>query len=63
MFSFEIDISDHKLNIKKNTKYSNYNEIKIDSLPKNDSISILFDINKEYLNFTKLRIININDKY
>ena len=49
LFSFEINTPIDKLNIKKNNKYSNYNKIKIDSLPKNDSITILFDIDKDSL--------------
>ena len=43
VFSFEIDIFDHKLNIKKNNKYLNYNYQKIDSLP------ILLDKKKDSL--------------
>jgi len=62
VFSFEIDISDQKLNIKKNNKYSNYNKIKIDSLPKNDSISILFDINKDSLKLVDNKILQKKKK-
>ncbi len=62
LFSFEIDISDHKLNIKKNNKYSNYNKIKIDSLPKNDSISILFEINKDSLKLADNKILQKKKK-
>ena len=62
VFSFEIDISDHKLNIKKNNKYSNYNKIKIDSLPKNDSVSILFDINKDSLKLKDKKVLRKKKK-
>ena len=49
LFSFEIHVFNKKLNIIKNNKYSNYNKLKIDSLPKNDTIPIFLDINKDSL--------------
>ena len=49
LFSFETHVFNEKLNIIKNNKYSNYNKLKIDSLPKNDTIPIFLDINKDSL--------------
>ena len=56
LFSFEINLSYDKLNIKKNKKYLNYNKIKFDSLSKNDTIPISLDINKDSLKLVNKKI-------
>tara|TARA_Y100001970_G_scaffold230056_1_gene285517 strand:- start:539 stop:2695 length:2157 start_codon:yes stop_codon:yes gene_type:complete len=51
----------HKL-IKKNNKFSNYNKIKIDSLPKKDTITKLFDISKDSLKLVEKKILQEKKK-
>jgi len=62
LFSFEINKSNDKLNIKKINKYSNYFERKIDSFSKMDTLPKLLDIEKDSLKLVEKKSLKKKKK-